>query len=103
MKRLSLFFALILLIFSTSTLYSEQLYGWKEKNGYYRPFVRVKNPKGKIVLFITPNGKVYKGRCTKGGYCYPRKKFLFKTPLRFIVINLNGSIPEVVRTGVIGD
>jgi hypothetical protein len=99
-----------LLLFTLSLpLYAQELSGWKEKNGYYKPFVVVENPEDKLVLFITPEGRVYRGKCRKrepgAGSCtvFPGKKFSDRLPLSFIVLELNGHAPSVVKTGVIGD
>ena len=102
-------FSLFLLLFTLSLpLYAQELSGWKEKNGYYKPFVVVENPEDKLVLFITPEGKIYRGKCRRrelSGNCAisPGKKFSNKLPLRYIVLGLNGYAPSVVKTGVIGD
>jgi len=105
--------AIPLLVFSltllTAPLSAKGLFGWSEKDGYYRPYVVVKNPKDKMVLFITKRGKVYRGKCKKRDSALeacsvsPRKRFSRKVPLRFIVLDLGGFAPSVVKTGVIGD
>ncbi len=84
--------------------------GWlttKKKNDiHYKPFVDVKKPENKLVIFITENGKVYKGRCRKkkATVCRitPSKKFYRKEEIRFIVLKLIPFFaPEVVKSGVI--
>jgi len=80
--------------------------GWKDFGGYYKPFVTVKEPKDKIVLFVTPDGKVFKGRCRRRAKekcsIYPGKRFPGSLPIRYIILKIPGfSPPEVVGTGVI--
>ena len=77
--------------------------GWTFKNGFYKPFVKVSNPSRKFVLFITEKGKVYKGSCRKRSaescIVYPKKKFFLKEDVTYVVIELTGSFPRVVKVG----
>jgi len=86
--------------------------GWlkisKENSIYYRPFVDVKNPKGKLVIFVTEDGQVYKGRCRKkkiASTCRvtPSKKFPDKfVEIRYIVLELTPNFPpKLLKSGVI--
>jgi len=104
LKRL--FPLLGLFLFFSLPAYASKSFGWKEVRGHYQPFVVVQNPSKKIVLFITPEGKVYEGNCKEGkgkGACrfIPSKEFSEKVPIRFIVLDLSHSVPSVVKTGII--
>ena len=93
-----------------SSAFSET--GWlkieKKNTVYYRPFVDVRNPKNKLVIFVTEDGQVYKGRCRKkkiASTCRvtPSKKFPDKFfEIRYIVLELIPSFPpKLLESGVI--
>ena len=106
MRKIALFIFSFLLLTSIPSLPSQKT-GWIEKNSYYKPFVLVTSPRGKLVLFVTPEGKVYRGKCRKRylnrKVCRvsPGKRFSSKEPLRYIVLQLTGSAPSFIETGVI--
>jgi hypothetical protein len=93
-----------------SSAFSET--GWlkieKKNTVYYRPFVDVRNPKNKLVIFVTENGKIYKGRCRRKNVISicritPSKRFPDKfTEMRYIVLELIPDFPpKFLKTGVI--
>jgi len=106
LRKTSFFIFSLLLLTSIPSLASQKT-GWIEKNSYYKPFVLVSSPKGKLVLFITPEGRVYRGKCRKRylnrKVCkvFPGKRFPSKEPLRYIVLQLTGSAPSLIETGVV--
>ena len=86
--------------------------GWfkvfKKHKVYYKPFVDVKTSENILVLFITEEGRVYKGRCKsklKLETCAVTPGKIFPTStveIRYIVLKLNRfRAPEVIKTGVI--
>ncbi|ADU97501.1 hypothetical protein Theam_1541 [Thermovibrio ammonificans HB-1] len=87
--------------------------GWKRfdrSSTYFKPFVTVENPKDKLVVFITPSGKVYKGRCRKRkakNRCrvFPGKRFYSPDEaIYYLVVRINPpNPPEVLESGVIGE
>ena len=77
--------------------------GWMEKNGYYKPYVKVKLEHC-LVLFITERGKVYRGKCRKGrSIVTPGKKFFTKSDrITYIILELEDfSYPKVIEIGEI--
>jgi len=106
LRKIPLFVFIFLVLTSIPSL-SARKTGWIEKNSRYKPFVLVNSPKGKLVLFITPDGRVYRGKCRrryldrKVCRIFPGKRFSSKEPLRYIVLQLTGSTPSLVETGVI--
>ncbi len=102
MKRgfLIVFFSILFIPFNLLASQS----GWIEKNGYYKPYVKVKTGNC-LVLFITEKGKIYRGKCRKRRLIViPGKRFPSKNEkITFIVLKLDGvSYPEIVETGEIG-
>ncbi|WP_165863702.1 hypothetical protein [Phorcysia thermohydrogeniphila] len=86
--------------------------GWlrfvKKNDIYYRPFVDVINPKNKLVVFVTEDGHIYKGRCRKKRVAKtcrvtPSKRFSDKfVEIRYIVLELVPDYPpKLVRSGVV--
>ena len=86
--------------------------GWfrieKGNSLYFKPFVDVKNSKDRMVLFITSEGKIYRGKCrekTIKDTCSvtPGKRFPDNTEsIRYIILRLKKFYaPEVEKTGVI--
>ncbi len=86
--------------------------GWlqKARKGYvyFKPFVKLKAGNNRMVIFVTSNGKIYKGRCrTKNAYpkCIvtPGKKF--DSPyneIRYIILKISNPLPpEIKKTGII--
>ncbi len=106
MRRVLILITFLLILISTPSQ-SAQKSGWIKRNSYFKPFVLVYSPKGKLVLFITPEGRVYRGKCRKSSlnreFCRisPGKKFYSKEPLRYVVLQLGSGAPQVVETGVI--
>ena len=96
-----------LFIFSLNSASSSLKCGWVLKRGYYRPFVLIESPYRKFVLFITPDGKVYKGKCKKRflnkNLCkvFPGKRFKEPVPLRFIILEKTLGAPLLIKSGVI--
>ncbi|MEO2069361.1 MAG: hypothetical protein ABGX27_07615 [Desulfurobacteriaceae bacterium] len=102
----------VLFVFAT-TLTSFAETGWIEYKGrnsiYYKPFVDVKGAdEDTLVLFVTQDGRVYKGRCKKysfrsknGCRITPGKRFLTYTdPVLYIVIKLRTfSSPKLLKSG----
>ena len=77
---------------------------------YFKPFIEVKSAKDRMVLFITSDGKVYKGKCRKKtikDFCSitPGKKFPDNTEsIRYIILKLRKFYaPEIVKTGIINN
>jgi hypothetical protein len=99
-------FSLFLVLAFTLPAFGAQA-GWESFSTYYKPFVTVERPQNKLVLFITPNGRVYRGKCRKRKRLkkcrvYPRKKFNEPLALRYLILKLSSfSPPEIVETGVI--
>jgi len=83
--------------------------GWLKEKSFYRPFVKVSSCRGKIALFINPKGRIYKGICRRdrsgrGYFLSPRKRFLYREPLRYFILRVNGfDPPAIVRTGILDD
>jgi hypothetical protein len=86
--------------------------GWlkfvKKNDIYYRPFVDVRNPKNKLVVFVTEDGRIYKGRCRKKKVAKtcrvtPSKRFSDKfVEIRYLVLELVPDYPpKLVRSGVV--
>jgi len=97
------FFIFLFLLLLPLKVFASQT-GWIEKNGYYKPYVKVK-AKHCLVLFITEKGKVYRGKCRKRrSIVTPGKRFLSKSEkITFIILKLDGiSYPQIVETGEIG-
>lgn len=102
MKKKILLTLLSVFLFPLNLLASES--GWLERNGYYKPFVKVKL-KNCLVLFVTEKGKVYRGKCRKNrSIVTPGKNFLSNSQkLTYIVLKISDfSYPQVVETGEIG-
>ena len=100
MKKKLIFF-LFLITFPLEVLASQS--GWLEKNGYYKPYVKVET-NNCLVLFITEKGKVYRGKCRKNrSIVTPGKKFLTKSDrITYIILKLEEfSHPKVIETGEI--
>ncbi len=98
-KRVPVF--LFLLLFPLKVLASQS--GWIEKNGYYKPYVKVKT-NNCLVLFITEKGKVYRGKCRKNrSVVTPGKKFFTKSVrITYVILKLEDfSYPKVIETGEI--
>lgn len=91
------------LVFSLNAFASST--GWlkikRKRRIYYKPFVVLNNPNKVIVLFITSNGKIYKGKLLKGNYITPGKHFV--TDLKdmlYITLKFNPpSAPKVTGYG----
>jgi len=98
---------LIAFLFPFSSYSSPLSSGWLLKRGHYKPFVLVNNPYRKFVLFITPQGKVYKGKCSRRSFnrnkckIFPRKAFKEPLPLRFIILEETSGAPLLIKSGVI--
>jgi len=86
--------------------------GWfrieKGHSLYFKPFVDVKKSKDKMVLFITSEGKIYRGKCrekTIKDTCSvtPGKRFPDNTEsIRYIILKLKKFYaPEIEKTGVV--
>jgi hypothetical protein len=111
----SLFLSVLLSQSLNSTAISATKSGWQEFNRagitYFKPFVSVKNPKNKLVLFVTSTGKVYKGRCYKryrrGNFCreFPQKRFFDTTDeVLYLIFEINPPYaPQLIRKGVVGE
>ncbi|WP_163328991.1 hypothetical protein GFV12_06665 [Desulfurobacterium thermolithotrophum] len=101
---------IFLIVLSSVSALSET--GWfrieKGHSLYFKPFVDVKLQKDVMVLFITSEGKVYRGKCrekTIKDTCSitPGKRFQDNTEsIRYIILRLRKFYaPELVRTGVV--
>ena len=108
MKKLVMVMFLIVLSYSNALPGT----GWfrieKGHSLYFKPFVDVKSTGDKMVLFITSNGKIYRGKCrekTIRNTCpvTPGKRFPTNTEsIRYIILKLRKFYaPEVEKTGVI--
>ena len=86
--------------------------GWikftKKNDVYFRPFVDVRNPKNKLVIFVTEDGHIYRGRCRQRrvvDFCRvsPSKKFKDNlVEIRYIVLELVPPFaPKLVRSGTV--
>jgi len=86
--------------------------GWfrieKGHHLYFKPFVDVKKGKDVMVLFVTGEGKIYRGKCrekTIKDTCSvtPGKRFPDNSEnIRYIILKLKKFYaPEIIRTGVI--
>ena len=108
MKKLMMIILLLVLSCSNAPAGT----GWfrieKGHSLYFKPFVDVKSAKDRIVLFITSEGKIYRGKCrekTIKDTCpvTPGKRFPDNTEsIRYIILRLKKFYaPEIVKTGVI--
>ncbi len=102
---INLFLTTLMFFFSSSYTYSSIKCGWVTKGEFYKPFVVLNRPSNKVVLFVTSDGRVYKGRCRKKGVnrctIYPGKRFRTRESVRYIILRLGRSAPEIVGNGVI--
>ena len=92
---------LFLLLFPLKVFASQS--GWIERNGYYKPYVKVKAGNC-LVLFITEKGKVYRGKCRKNrSMVTPGKRFFTKSDrITYIILKLKDfSYPKVIEIGEI--
>ncbi|WP_457567735.1 hypothetical protein [Desulfurobacterium sp.] len=107
-KAALLIACLTFLLYSTTAL-SET--GWlrKKRKGfvYFKPFVTV-NEQNVLVIFVTPEGNVYRGTCkqkhpTKTCRILPGKRFASPyTDLRYIVLKISPpEAPEILKTGTV--
>ncbi len=110
MKLEKLVMAILLVVFSSAGALAGT--GWfrieRRHHLYFKPFVDVKKEKDVMVLFITGDGKIYRGKCrerTIKDTCSitPGKKFPDNTEsIRYIILKLKKFYaPEIVKTGVI--
>ncbi|RUM42190.1 MAG: hypothetical protein DSY34_02375 [Desulfurobacterium sp.] len=108
MKRL----AMALFLFTLSYGSALAGTGWfrieKGHHLYFKPFVDIKKGKDVMVLFVTGEGKIYRGKCrekTIKDTCSvtPGKRFPDNSEnIRYIILKLKKFYaPEIIRTGVI--
>ncbi|WP_297445753.1 hypothetical protein [Desulfurobacterium sp.] len=108
MKKGALFFSALLL---ASSLNVRAETGWlkKRRKGliYFKPFVTVTSP-DTVVIFITPEGKVYRGTCRKKTFlrtCRVTPGKRFDSPyaeIRYIVLKISPpEAPEILKTGIV--
>ncbi|OMH40703.1 hypothetical protein [Desulfurobacterium indicum] len=108
MKKTTLLIAVLLLIFS---LTANSATGWlkKRRKGYiyFKPFVTVNSP-DVVVIFITSEGKVYRGVCRKKKFidtCTVTPGKHFDSPytvMRYIVLEISPPYaPKILRTGTV--
>ncbi|WP_457569717.1 hypothetical protein [Desulfurobacterium sp.] len=108
MKKAIPLIAVFLLI---SSLTANSATGWlkKRRKGYiyFKPFVTV-NSLDVVVIFITPEGKVYRGTCRKKKFidtCTVTPGKHFDSPymaLRYIVLKISPpDAPRILKMGIV--